>query len=101
MAIPIGPLAVLSNIKEVRETILDELQVNISCEVDCASVKEVDLTFLQLLVSTHKFADREGKSISILPSAAPEVVSMLERAGIACPDSVFTTTCAQAGATQQ
>ncbi|MGV3512900.1 MAG: STAS domain-containing protein [Novosphingobium sp.] len=81
MAVLVGPAATLGNINQVHEAILAELAAHETCEVDCSNLTDVDLTFLQLLTATFKLADREGKAVS-LSRPVPEVVALMERAGL-------------------
>lgn len=101
MTIPIGTITNLSTAPDIREAILDDLKIHSSIEIDCASVVEADLTFLQILVAAHKFAERESKTISILPAADPAIASLIERAGLTGPLAAFCTNLCATGATEQ
>ncbi|WP_211257956.1 STAS domain-containing protein [Novosphingobium subterraneum] len=101
MTIPIGTIANLSTAPDIREAILDELKIHSSIEIDCSSVVEADLTFLQILAAARKFAQRESKSISIVPAADPAVAGLIERAGLAGPISAICENLCATGATEQ
>ncbi|MDZ7794314.1 MAG: STAS domain-containing protein [Spirochaetia bacterium] len=54
---------------EVRDVLLEALQLEPAVMIDIAGVKKVDITFLQLLVSAERTAKENDKSIQIDPSA--------------------------------
>ncbi len=101
MTIPIGTIANLSTAPDIREAILDDLKIHSSIEIDCASVVEADLTLLQILAAARKFAEREGKTISILPAANPAIAGLIERAGLTGPLAAFCNDLCASGATEQ
>jgi len=86
MPVTVGPTVNLANVAEVREAILDALHADDACALDCSSLTDVDLTFLQLLTSTFKLGDRLGKSITLPQTAAPAVAALMERAGFGSPE---------------
>lgn len=44
-------------------------------EIDCSEISEVDITFVQLVMSAHKTAEGAGKTLSL---SAPAKGSLLE-----------------------
>lgn len=85
MAVILGPTANVANIGQFRAAILAELAAEAECVVDCEGLAELDLTFVQLLVSASRLAMREGKSITLVHPPAT-MAALMERAGFSDRD---------------
>ncbi|HKK66018.1 MAG TPA: STAS domain-containing protein [Clostridia bacterium] len=59
---------------QIRDILLEALQLTPTVMIDLAKVEKVDTTFLQLLVSAERTAKEKDKSIQIDPSAYCEAL---------------------------
>ncbi len=57
--------------------------------VDCAGVDEADITFLQLLIAAHRGATRRGIALRLAPPPSPQLLAVIERAGVALPPGLM------------
>lgn len=57
--------ATLSNATELRARLVEALDRSDSVLVDLSEVEDLDMTFVQLLVSARKSAERSGKGLSV------------------------------------
>ena len=64
-----------------RQRLREALGANDSLEIDFADVEEVDLTFLQLLLSAQLSGQRDGKRVFLSRPAEGAVRAALLRAG--------------------
>ncbi|MBB4613395.1 STAS domain-containing protein [Novosphingobium taihuense] len=101
MAMSVGPTANLGNISQVCAAILENLATDDASTLDCSSLTDVDLTFLQVLAATAKFAERDGKSVSLLQPAEPAMAALIDRAGFDGLDGFPWNSPSIAGATGQ
>lgn len=79
----------IGGIRVVYDLICKALPGQTRLEIDCSSVDKVDVTSVQLLISTAKTARHLGNRVSL--TAVPDVLrSAIQRAGVssrAMPDS--------------
>lgn len=71
----------LRNIHEAHNLLRAALAEHPTVEVDCEAVTEFDLSFVQLLLSTKRSADKTGKLFGLASPAAGQLRAVLERAG--------------------
>jgi anti-anti-sigma regulatory factor len=62
----------------------DALAAHPTVTIDCTAVTDVDLTFLQLVLSARKSAGAAGKSVAIIPPKGEVLTDILMRAGLLC-----------------
>lgn len=83
MAVVIGPIANLGNIREITEAILEASASSDVCSLDLSQADEADLTLLQVLAATAKMAERDSKSLTHSQPPSEAVIALMERAGFA------------------
>jgi len=59
---------------QIRDVLLEALQLTPTVTIDVAGLEKVDITFLQLLVSAERTAKENDKSIQIDPSVYCEAL---------------------------
>ena len=67
--------ATIRQADEIAERLKQALASSDRVEIDCGEVTEVDLTFLQLILSARKSAEATGKVLSL---SAPACGALLE-----------------------
>lgn len=71
----------LRNIHEAHDLLRATLADHPTVEVDCEAVTEFDLSFVQLLLSAKRSADKTGRSFGLTSPATGQLRAVLERAG--------------------
>lgn len=71
----------LRNIHEAHDLLRAALADHPTVEVDCDAVTEFDLSFIQLLLSVKRSADKADKLFGLASPAAGQLRTVLERAG--------------------
>lgn len=72
----------IENIDEIKKTMMDFYNSGNVLEITNSKIEKVDLTFLQLLVSTKKTAENEGKQLVIKDDFVPDVNEIVEISGL-------------------
>lgn len=68
---------------QIHESFVDALRQHQHIVVDCGQASQVDLTFVQLVLSARRSADAAGKRLSLAEPAAGDLLDVLRRAGLA------------------
>lgn len=76
-----GPLTVRSA-EQTRDWVMDALGQQACLVVDCQDVTEVDLSFIQLMLSARKSAIAAGKTLSLARPAEGPLRDALLQAGL-------------------
>lgn len=74
------------NAEETHRAIRDALAGGERLVIDCLEAGEVDVSFLQLLVSAERTAEGEKKSIALSAPPAGELAEALKRCGFAAAE---------------
>lgn len=69
----------------IHESFVDALRQHHHVVVDCAQATQVDLSFVQLVLSARRSAAAAGKRLSLATPAAGDLLDILRRAGLATP----------------
>ena len=75
-----GSLTV-SRAASVRSALLGALDAGPSISIDCGGADEIDVSFIQLLVSARRSAAARGKTLSLVSPANGALLQALERGG--------------------
>jgi ABC-type transporter Mla MlaB component len=68
---------------QIHESFVDALRQSRHVVVDCAQASQVDLSFVQLVLSARRTAEAAGKRLSLAEPAAGDLLDVLRRAGLA------------------
>jgi hypothetical protein len=69
-----------------RDVLLQVLGEHDAVAIDCAEATQVDLTFVQTILSAKRFAETAGVELSLAHPAGGPLLSVLQRAGfVAAP----------------
>jgi ABC-type transporter Mla MlaB component len=79
-----GPLTVRVA-KQIRTRIIEALRQFPSVTIDCSGATEVDLSFIQLVLSARKSAAASAKILSLAPPADGALLEALRQAGLVAP----------------
>lgn len=74
-------VATVRTIDALHSRLLDMMQRHADIELDCSGVSEVDLSFIQLLLSARKSARKSGKSFSLAHPASGALYDALTGGG--------------------
>ena len=81
--------ATIRSAAEAQLLLREALAAGGDVEVDCAGVDEADITFLQLLIAAHRSAVQRGIALRLAPPPSPELLAVVERAGVAMPPGMM------------
>jgi anti-anti-sigma regulatory factor len=85
--VDLGGPRTIRNAEETRSLLLEALRGPSPIRLDCASVAEADLSFVQLLLSARKSAQATGKIATLAHSPRGAVLQAASRAGFStAPD---------------
>lgn len=87
MVIALGESANIRVIEGIRTAMLEEFQTGADLELDVSQVADADVSFLQLVEASRKFAAAEGKRFRLTAPASAPLASLLERAGFLADDT--------------
>ncbi|MHB8887165.1 MAG: STAS domain-containing protein, partial [Methylovirgula sp.] len=73
----------IASAKETRTTISTALYNSNSVVIDCSSATDVDITFIQLLISTQRTAAAMEKDVSLVAPVDGALAAALARTGLA------------------
>jgi MFS superfamily sulfate permease-like transporter len=80
-------LADIQTIVDIHKDLKGAFEKGKNVRLDLGAVTDVDLTFVQLVESTRKFAASEGKTFSVSTPAPEALTDLLKRGGfLATPD---------------
>lgn len=85
----------IRNAEHLHARLLQAVRDQRNVILDCSKASEIDLSFIQLLLSARKSAAAAGKTLSIVHPPAELLADTLRRAGIAdsaetsAPDQLF------------
>jgi hypothetical protein len=68
--------------ENIQSRLLDLVREQEAVVVDCSAATEIDLSFVQLVLSARKSAVALGKRLTVLPPASGLLSDVLRRAGI-------------------
>lgn len=74
-------VATVRTIEDLHSKLLEMMQQHAIIEIDCAGVSEVDLSFIQLLLSARKSARENGKSFGLAHPASGALHDALTSGG--------------------
>ena len=74
----------LRRIRALREEVASALEATSVLEIDCADVERIDLSFVQLIVSAARTAERQVKQVR-LANLSETARSVFVRAGVSLP----------------
>lgn len=75
----------IRDVPRIQARMRDALTGHHSVMIDCAAATEIDLSFIQLVLSARKSAAAAGKSVSFIPPERDVLAEVLERAGLTGP----------------
>lgn len=77
----------LAEAEQTRESVMAALSMDDvrTILLDCTSIDELDISFLQLLLATRKTGQARGIAVSLTAPAADTLADTLARAGLARP----------------
>jgi len=73
--------ATTRTVETLRAQLVDALQQHDALELDCTQLDAVDASFVQLLLSARKSAERQGKMLALARPAAGALLDALMRGG--------------------
>jgi len=79
----------IQNSGDIRDRLMAALAEGADVTVACAGATEVDLTFIQLLLSARVTALRTGRRFGLADPMPPVLQAVLERAGFDAADPQF------------
>ena len=79
-----GPLTVRVA-KQIRTRVIDALRQFPSVTIDCSGASEVDLSFIQLVLSARKSASACAKTLLLAQPADGALLEALRQAGLVAP----------------
>jgi anti-anti-sigma regulatory factor len=89
----------LSHANDVRTSLIAALHASNVVVLECGNLEDVDLTFIQCLLSARRSATEQGKTLSLAAPAAGSLREVLQRGGFlnardsnSSPDEAFWTT---------
>jgi len=71
--------------KQIRTRIIEALRQFPSVTIDCSGASEVDLSFIQLVLSARKSAAAFAKTLSLAQPAEGALLEALRQAGLVAP----------------
>jgi ABC-type transporter Mla MlaB component len=71
----------LRTIETTRAQLLEKMEQHPALEVDCSAASEIDLSFVQLLLSARASAQSAGKVLALAQPASGVLRDVLERGG--------------------
>jgi DNA-binding transcriptional ArsR family regulator len=71
--------------KQIRARIIEALGQFPSVTIDCSGATEVDLSFIQLILSARKSASASAKTLSLAQPADGALLEALRQAGLVAP----------------
>lgn len=87
--VDLGGSRTIRNAEETRSLLLEALLAPSPIRLDCSSVEEADLSFVQLLLSARKSAQATGKIVALAPAPSAAFLQAASRAGFSTePDSL-------------
>ena len=71
--------------EELRSRVLEVMRLHSCVEVECSAATDVDLSFIQLVLSARKSAAAAGKTLSLAHTAGGVLLERLRQAGLVGP----------------
>ncbi len=81
----------ISQSESIQAALLDALQNHSAVEIDCSGAEEIDVTFLQILVSAGRTAIAWNKSLRLASPPAGLLADAISRCGFPVPASGTTS----------
>lgn len=80
--VPFDGALTVRNAEQIHARLLESLRDNATVAIDCAGATDVDLSFVQLVLSARNSATASGKSLSLVSPATDALSETLRRAGL-------------------
>ena len=80
--VPLEGALTVRNVAEIHSRLRESLRQYSTVTIDCNAATDVDLSFLQLVLSARKSATVSGKSVSLVSPATDMLSETLRRAGL-------------------
>jgi hypothetical protein len=84
--LPLAGALTIRDMPQIHVRMRDILATHAAMAIDCRAVTEMDLSFLQLVLSARKTAAAARKGLSFIPPATGVLSDTLGRAGLAGPE---------------
>lgn len=81
MLVSLGTRATLGEAAQIRASLLEALRDHPDVELDNRDVREVDLSFVQLVLAARSEAAGRGKTVRLTAPAIDPLAALLERGG--------------------
>jgi anti-anti-sigma regulatory factor len=81
----------ISQAEVIQATLLDVLQRHSAVQIDCSVVEEIDVTFLQILISASRMALASNKNLHFSSPPAGLLADAITRCGFPLPVSGMTS----------
>jgi anti-anti-sigma regulatory factor len=76
-------------VADAKARLSEALAAGGDLSVDCSAVDDVDVTFLQVLIATHRSAALRGFGFRLDPPPSLPFFTMLDRAGVTLPSGLI------------
>ena len=80
-----GGALTVRHAEQIHESFADALSDHQHIVVDCSQASQVDLSFVQLVLSARRSAEGAGKRLALAQPASGDLLDVLRRAGLAAP----------------
>ncbi len=80
--VSLPPSLTVRDAANIHARLVEAVRDRPSIVVDASAAIEIDLSFLQLVISARKSALASGKALSVVPPADGRLADMLRRAGL-------------------
>lgn len=81
----------IRNIGDIAKSVQDCLESGAGARIDCAAVEQVDITFIQLIVSAERSFAARGLPLTI-EAMPPAILSAFARAAVSHPGAAQSAT---------
>ncbi len=78
-------VASIRNVTEYHEELCEALSAGIDVAISLAGMEEVDLAFIQLIISARRSAETRGFAFTLSGPAPEPILQVLERGGFIGP----------------
>jgi anti-anti-sigma regulatory factor len=76
------PSLTVRDAEHVHARLLEAVRDRSSVVIDCRAATDIDLSFIQLVISAHKSALANGKALTVVPPSDGRMTDILRRAGL-------------------
>jgi anti-anti-sigma regulatory factor len=81
--VPLYERLTIATVEAIHAKLREALAGADAITLDCSQASEIDVTFLQLLVSTQRAATRSGKAVRLAAAPSGVLADALRRCGFA------------------